>query len=98
MRARPMIRRLRRACLAAGLAFAGGLPAGGADAAETGSAGAAARSRITSACANGQSCRRQAGPGPADRDVHPFEGSLGRPCAYRRRETPSGPRTVRVCF
>lgn len=46
----------------------------------------------------GRGCVRQAGPGPADRQVHPFEGTLGRPCAYRWRPTPSGTRKVRVCF
>lgn len=35
---------------------------------------------------------------PADRQVHPFEGSLGRPCGYRWRATPSGTRKVRVCY
>ncbi|GJD97723.1 hypothetical protein OCOJLMKI_4956 [Methylobacterium iners] len=33
-----------------------------------------------------------------DRQVQPFEGSLGRPCGYRWRPTPSGTRKVRVCF
>ena len=37
-------------------------------------------------------------PGPPDRDARPFEGTLGRPCAYRSRFTPSGTRRVRVCF
>lgn len=37
-------------------------------------------------------------PPPRDRHVHPFEGSLGRPCAYRWRATPSGTRKVRVCY
>lgn len=53
---------------------------------------------VTFACPSPHPCRLQAGPGPADRQVDPFEGSLGRPCAYRRRETPSGSRKVRVCF
>ncbi|MBX9934064.1 MAG: hypothetical protein K2Y56_21520 [Methylobacterium sp.] len=34
----------------------------------------------------------------SDRLVRPFEGSLGRPCGYRWRETPSGTRKVRVCY
>lgn len=33
-----------------------------------------------------------------DRRVHPFEGTLGRPCGYRWRPTPSGTRKVRVCY
>ncbi|KQT07332.1 hypothetical protein ASG40_15270 [Methylobacterium sp. Leaf399] len=37
-------------------------------------------------------------PPPVDRQVAPFEGSLGRPCGYRWRATPSGTRKVRVCF
>ena len=58
---------------------------------------------FTFACAANGPCRnrdetRQAGPGPADRAVHPFEGSLGRPCAYRTRFTPQGNRKVRVCY
>jgi len=51
---------------------------------------------VTSSCAH-RPCRVRP-PGPADRDVRPFEGSLGRPCAWRQRETPSGPRRVRICF
>lgn len=98
MRSRPMIRRLRSGCLATGLALVCGLPAGGARAAETAPRGTVDRTPFTSACPGRHPCRRQAGPGPSDRDVHPFEGSLGRPCAYRWRETPSGPRKVRVCF
>lgn len=38
------------------------------------------------------------GNGRPDRQVQPFEGTLGRPCAYRWRATPSGTRKVRVCF
>lgn len=53
---------------------------------------------FTFACGGAEPCRPQAGPGPADRQVRPFEGSLGRPCAYRWRDTPSGTRQVRVCF
>lgn len=49
------------------------------------------------ACDVGGPCR-QAGPGPADRDVRTFAGSLGRPCGYRWRATPEGSRKVRVCF
>ena len=37
-------------------------------------------------------------PPPADRQVDPFGGSLGRPCVYRWRATPSGTRKVRVCY
>lgn len=52
------------------------------------------------ACPQPLRCRRP--PGPPDRDVRPFEGSLqgalGRPCGIRWRYTPSGPRRVRVCF
>ena len=108
MRSRPMIRRSRpprlAACLAIALALALTLPAGDAGAAETRPAWAMDRAAFTSACSGASTlleshpCRRQAGPGPADRDVHPFDGALGRPCAYRLRETPSGPRKVRVCF
>ncbi|MCJ2084151.1 hypothetical protein [Methylobacterium sp. J-090] len=99
MRSRPLIRRLRSICLFfTGLAFACVCSAGGAGAAQTGHAKAVDRTDFTSACSHSQPCRRQAGPGPADRDVHPFEGSLGRPCAYRWRETPSGTRKVRVCY
>ena len=54
--------------------------------------------RFTFACGPGAPCRPQAGPGPADRAVHPFEGTLGRPCGYRWRATPEGTRKVRVCF
>lgn len=43
-------------------------------------------------------CGVQAGPGPADRFVSPFEGTLGRPCGYRTRITPEGTRKVRMCF
>ncbi|MGU3363030.1 hypothetical protein ACLBWX_22165 [Methylobacterium sp. M6A4_1b] len=43
-------------------------------------------------------CGVQASPGAADRDVRPFEGTLGRPCGYRMRATPQGTRKVRVCF
>lgn len=53
---------------------------------------------ITVACAFDPVCIDQAGPGGLDRDVRPFEGSLGRPCAWRWRPTPSGTRKVRVCY
>ncbi len=53
---------------------------------------------FTIACGGPEPCRPQAGPGPADREAHPFAGSLGRPCAWRWRDTPSGTRKVRVCF
>ena len=41
-------------------------------------------------------CRRP--PGPPDRDIRPLIDPLGRPCGFRWRETPSGPRRVRVCY
>ncbi|MET3695611.1 hypothetical protein [Methylobacterium goesingense] len=53
---------------------------------------------FTFPCGTPGACGVQAGPGPADRDVRPFEGTLGRPCAYRTRATPEGTRKVRVCF
>ncbi len=65
-------------------------------AADAGRAGAVVRSD----CAWPVRCRRP--PGPPDRDVRPFEGTLrgalGRPCGIRWRYTPSGPRRVRICF
>lgn len=73
-------------------------PATGTAAAETRHTRGTEAADFTFACLDAQPCRPQAGPGPADRQVDPFAGSLGRPCAYRRRETPSGPRKVRVCF
>ncbi|WP_336491576.1 hypothetical protein [Methylobacterium nigriterrae] len=53
---------------------------------------------FTMACRPGPGCRAQASPGAPDRDVRPFEGSLGRPCGWRWRPTPSGTRKVRVCY
>jgi hypothetical protein len=53
---------------------------------------------FTFPCGTPGTCGVQAGPGPADRDVRPFEGTLGRPCGYRSRATPEGVRKVRVCF
>ncbi|GJE70766.1 hypothetical protein [Methylorubrum podarium] len=47
-------------------------------------------------CLDDVRCRRP--PGPPDRDIRPLIDPLGRPCGYRWRETPSGPRRVRVCF
>ncbi len=47
-------------------------------------------------CPDDVRCRRP--PGPPDRDVRPLIDPLGRPCGYRWRETPSGPRRVRVCY
>ncbi len=51
-------------------------------------------------CAWPLRCRRP--PGPPDRDVRPFDGTLrgalGRPCGIRWRYAPSGPRRVRICF
>lgn len=58
----------------------------------------ARHARFTFACGPFAPCRPQAAPGPADRSVHPFEGTLGRPCGYRWRATPEGTRKVRVCF
>lgn len=43
-------------------------------------------------------CRPRTTPGPADRQVTPFEDTLGRPCGWRWRPTPSGTRKVRVCY
>jgi hypothetical protein len=43
-------------------------------------------------------CPKRVVPGGPDRDVRPFSGSLGRPCAWRDRPTPEGPRRVRVCW
>ena len=58
-------------------------------------AAAAGRSRI---CDLLTECPGRRPPGAPDRDARPFEGTLGRPCAYRWRYTPSGTRRVRVCF
>lgn len=49
----------------------------------------------TAVCAGDARCRRP--PGPPDRDIRPLIDPLGRPCGVRWRETPSGPRRVRVC-
>ncbi|MFC6027327.1 MULTISPECIES: hypothetical protein [Methylobacterium] len=43
-------------------------------------------------------CPPRVQPGGPDRDARPFTGSLGRPCAWRDRPTPEGPRRVRVCW
>lgn len=48
------------------------------------------------ACLDDVRCRRP--PGPPDRDIRPLIDPLGRPCGFRWRETPSGPRRVRVCY
>ncbi|WP_191970301.1 hypothetical protein [Methylobacterium planeticum] len=53
---------------------------------------------LTVVCAFDPVCVEQPGAGGLDRDVRPFEGSLGRPCAWRWRPTPSGTRKVRVCY
>ncbi|GJE60378.1 hypothetical protein MPOCJGCO_2489 [Methylobacterium trifolii] len=53
---------------------------------------------LTFACNFLGDCPRKTAPGGPDRDVRPFEGSLGRPCARRERPTPEGPRRVRVCY
>ncbi|GEL40451.1 hypothetical protein MEX01_10420 [Methylorubrum extorquens] len=47
-------------------------------------------------CSDDVRCRRP--PGPPDRDIRPLIDPLGRPCGFRWRETPSGPRRVRVCY
>ena len=52
---------------------------------------------FTFACAFLGDCPVRAVPGAPDRDVRPFEGTLGRPCTWRERPTPSGPRRVRAC-
>ncbi|WP_232627930.1 hypothetical protein [Methylobacterium sp. Leaf118] len=84
-----------RRTLIPALAFLGGLAAAPAIAADAGTPGIGRR-----LCPQPVRCRRP--PGPPDRDVRPFEGSvqgaLGRPCGFRWRYTPSGPRRVRVCF
>ncbi|GEP07640.1 hypothetical protein [Methylobacterium oxalidis] len=84
-----MTRALLPACLAAAALLAG---AGTAASVESRS------SEITFACDFLGRCPVQASPGAPDRDVQPFEGSLGRPCGWRWRETPSGTRKVRVCY
>ena len=43
-------------------------------------------------------CPARVAPGGPDRDVRPFNGTLGRPCAWRDRPTPEGVRRVRVCW
>ena len=43
-------------------------------------------------------CPGRRPPGDPDRDARPFEGTLGRPCAYRWRFEPSGKRRYRVCY
>lgn len=53
---------------------------------------------FTFPCETPGTCGVQASPGPPDRDVRPFEGTLGRPCGYRARVTPQGTRKVRICF
>ena len=52
---------------------------------------------FTFACVYLGDCPPRTVPGGPDRDVRPFEGTLGRPCAWRERPTPSGPRRVRTC-
>lgn len=53
---------------------------------------------ITIPCEFSHDCRPRTIPGPPDRQVTPFEGTLGRPCGWRWRPTPSGTRKVRVCY
>ena len=43
-------------------------------------------------------CPGRRPPGAPDVDARPFEGTLGRPCAYRYRYESTGTRRVRVCF
>ncbi|KAA0109426.1 hypothetical protein CIW48_31405 [Methylobacterium sp. P1-11] len=43
-------------------------------------------------------CPARTAPGGPDRDIRPFSGNLGRPCAWRDRPTPEGTRRVRVCW
>ncbi|WP_375465064.1 hypothetical protein [uncultured Methylobacterium sp.] len=52
---------------------------------------------LTFACNVLGDCPPRTVPGQADRDVRPFDGTLGRPCTWRERPTPSGPRKVRTC-
>ncbi|WP_430913699.1 hypothetical protein [Methylobacterium sp. sgz302541] len=52
---------------------------------------------ITIPCEFSHDCRPRTIPGPPDRQVAPFQGTLGRPCGWRWRPTPSGTRKVRVC-
>ncbi|MBB2960168.1 hypothetical protein [Methylobacterium sp. R2-1] len=57
----------------------------------------AGRTRLNTVhCPDDVRCRRP--PGPPDRDIRPLIEPLGRPCGFRWRETPSGPRRVRVCY
>ena len=90
---RPHLRTCLAACLAACLALTG-LMLGPEARAES----RPYPTNTTVACVLGPVCIDQAGPGGLDRDVRPFEGSLGRPCAWRWRPTPSGTRKVRVCY
>ncbi|UGB27838.1 hypothetical protein LPC10_09850 [Methylorubrum sp. B1-46] len=74
--------------VALALALIGGSAAWAAD---------AGRPRLDTAhCPGDVRCRRP--PGPPDRDIRPLIDPLGRPCGVRWRETPSGPRRVRVCY
>ncbi len=53
---------------------------------------------LTFACGFLGDCPPRAVPGGPDREVSPFRGSLGRPCGWRERPTPQGPRRVRACY
>ena len=53
---------------------------------------------LTFPCAFLGDCPNRKIPGGPDRAVHPFEGSIGRPCGWRVRPTPQGPRKVRTCY
>jgi hypothetical protein len=53
---------------------------------------------LTFPCAFLGDCPVRKVPGGPDRAVQPFAGSIGRPCAWRERPTPQGPRKVRACY
>lgn len=53
---------------------------------------------FTFPCDRIDGCRNPGSSQQPDRQIRPFEGTLGRPCGYRERPTPSGPRRVRVCY
>lgn len=52
---------------------------------------------FTFPCDRLDGCRNPGASQQPDRQVRPFDGTLGRPCAYRFRATPSGTRKVRIC-
>ena len=53
---------------------------------------------ITIPCEIAGGCEPRTTPGPPDRQVAPFTGTLGRPCGWRFRPTPEGTRRVRACY